>query len=114
MPSRLRPAVLTGLKGAARNPTALTALRPTGSCNSAVSVYPVSCSLHCAKAAGVPFLIFQCAISRGDAPLFRQGVSQTHIAPLQKQERPVSVRQAEHLQALPADVLLSAVLFRAG
>lgn len=82
MPSRLRPAVLTGLKGAARNPTALTALRPAGSCNSAVSVYPVSCSLHRAKADGVPFLIFQCAFSRGSAPLFRHGASQAHDAPV--------------------------------
>nr|DAN00741.1 MAG TPA: hypothetical protein [Caudoviricetes sp.] len=71
----MRPAVLTGLKGAARNPTALTALRPAGSCNSAVSVYPVGCSLHRAKADWVPFLIFQCAISRGSALLFRQGTS---------------------------------------
>lgn len=63
---------MTGLKGAARNPTALTALRPAGSCNSAVSICPVDCSLHRAKADGIPFLIFQCAVSRGSAPLFRQ------------------------------------------
>lgn len=41
-----------------------------------------------------------------------RGASQPHIAPLQKQERPASVREAEHLQALSADALLSAVLFR--
>lgn len=50
----------------------------------------------------------------GTPLFFRQGVSQAHIAPLQKQERPASVREAERLQALSADVLLSAVLFRAG
>lgn len=74
--------MLTGLKGAARNPTALTALRPAGSCNSAVSVYPVSCSLHRAKSAGVPLLFFQCAFSRGVTPLFRHGASQAHDAPV--------------------------------
>lgn len=74
--------MLTGLKGAARNPTALTALRPAGSCNSAVSICPVDCSLHRAKADGIPFLIFQCAVSRGSAPLFRQRVSQAHDAPV--------------------------------
>ena len=73
---------MTGLKGAARNPTALTALRPAGSCNSAVSIYPVSRSLHRAKADGVLFLIFQCAFSRGSAHLFRQGASQAHDAPV--------------------------------
>lgn len=75
MPFRLRPAVLTGLNGAARNPTALTALRLAGSCNSAVSIYPVDCSLYRAKADGVPFLIFQRAVSRWGVPLFRQGAS---------------------------------------
>ena len=72
---------MTGLKGAARNPTALTALRPAGSCNSAVSVYPVSCSLHRAKSDGIPFLIFQCAISRMGRPSFPAwGVSSPHCA----------------------------------
>lgn len=74
--------MLTGLKGAARNPTALTALRLAGSCNSAVSICPVDCSLHRAKADGIPFLFFQCAFSRGIAPLFRQGASQAHDAPV--------------------------------
>ena len=73
--------MLTGLKGAARNPTALTALRPAGSCNSAVSVYPVSRSLHRAKSDGIPFLIFQCAISRMGRPSFPAwGVSSPHCA----------------------------------
>lgn len=69
MPSRLRPAVLTGLKGAARNPTALTALRPAGSCNSAVSAVPSAAHFTALKPTGFLFLIFQCAVSSG-TPLF--------------------------------------------
>ena len=73
MPFRLRPAVLTGLQGAARNPTALTALRHAGSCNSAISVYPASCSLYRDKADGVPFFDFpMCDFKRG-RPSFPAG-----------------------------------------
>lgn len=73
MPFRLRPAVLTGLNGAARNPTALTALRPAGSCNSAISVYPASCSLYRAKADGVPFFDFPMHGFKMGCPSFPAG-----------------------------------------
>lgn len=61
---------MTGLRGAARNPTALTALRPAGSCNSAISVYPASCSLHRAKADGGYFFDFPMHVFKRERPLF--------------------------------------------
>lgn len=106
--------MLTGLKGAARNPTALTALRPAGSCNSAVSAIPPAAHFTVLMPTGFLFDFPMRDFKKG-TPLFSgRGASQPHIAPLQKQERPASVREAEHLQALSADALLSAVLFRAG
>lgn len=55
MPFRLRPAVLTGLNGAARNPTALTALRLAGSCNSAISAIPSAAHFTVLKPTGLLF-----------------------------------------------------------
>ena len=69
MPSRLRPAVLTGLKGAARNPTALTALRQAGSCNSAVSAIPSAAHFTALKPPGFLFLFSNARFQKG-VPLF--------------------------------------------
>lgn len=60
---------MTGLKGAARNPTALTALRPAGSCNSAVFVHPSSVHFILLKTTGFLFDFFNARFQEG-VPLF--------------------------------------------